>query len=140
MRYVALLAALTALLLSFACGDTIVNVPVSPSTLPAGGVVVVTQAKIEFRSTGTPTSVRIRYSSPADGLAQVVTTLPYFASFTTTAPDMFLSLEGTPLIHGLLATSPFFSIQIMVDGKLFRESTSTNLFPETLQVSGTWRR
>ena len=125
--------------LSVACGDTYISVPTAPSTLAPPPVATPT-TKIEFRVTGTPTSVRVRYSAPADGLAQVVTTLPYFSSFTTSSDNVFLSLEGTPLIHGLLATNPFFSIQILVNGNLFRESTSTNLFPETLLVSGTWRR
>lgn len=122
-----------------ACGDTYITVPTAPTAVTPP-TVPVTPVTIEFRALGTPTSVRVRTSAPADGLAQVVTTLPYFASFKTTSDTLFLSLEGTPLIHGLLATSPFFAIQILVNGNLFRESTSTNLFPETLLVSGTWRR
>ena len=34
----------------------------------------------------------------------------------------------------------FFAIQIVVNGTLFREATSSSLLNETLTASGTWRR
>jgi len=126
--------------LSVACGDNYITVPVNPSTLPTVPTVVAVRAAVEFRVIGTPTSVRVRYSSPSDGLNQVVTTLPYSARFDSTTDALFLSLEGTPLTAGLFSSSPFFAIQIVVNGSLFREATSSSLLNETLQVSGTWRR
>jgi len=123
-----------------ACGDTYVTVPVTPTPLPSPGTVAAVRAVVEFRALGTPTSVRVRYSSPADGLNQVVTTLPYSARFESTTDALFLSLEATPLAFDLFSTSPFFAIQIVVNGSLFREATSNDFLFNSLQVSGTWRR
>jgi len=126
--------------LSVACTRTYVTVPTTPTTLPSGPVVAATRATIAFRAIGTPASVRVRYSSPSDGLNQIVTTLPWTGSFDTTTDSLFLSLEGTPLSAGLFTSSPFFAIQIVVNGTLFREATSSSLLNETLTASGTWRR
>jgi len=122
-----------------ACGDTIVNVPTTPTpTTPATPPVV--RSTIEFRVVGNASSVRVRYSAPADGLTQVVTTLPYQNSFVTTAESMFLSLEGTPVSYPFAVVFPFLSIQIVVNGNTFREATANEFLLNTLQVSGTWRR
>ena len=126
--------------LSVACTRTYVTVPTTPTTLPTVPVVAATRATIAFRAIGTPSSVRVRYSSPSDGLNQIVTTLPWSGSFDTTTDSLFLSLEGTPLSAGLFSSSPFFAIQIVVNGTLFREATSSSLLNETLTASGTWRR
>jgi hypothetical protein len=124
-----------------ACGDTYVTVPVAPSTLPSPGTVAAVRAVVEFRAIGTPTNVRIRYSSPADGLNQIVTTLPWSGAFDTTTDSLFLSLDGQPLAFDLFSSSPpFFAIQIVVNGSLFREATSSDFLFNALQVSGTWRR
>ena len=130
-------ASLVALLLVAGCGDTIVNnlPPTAPTTPPA-----VVRTVIEFRVQGNASSVRVRYSSPLDGLAQVVTSLPYFNSFTTTADSMFLSLEAAPLTYPTIITSPFLAVQIVAGGVMFREATSNDFFFVPLQASGTWRR
>ena len=135
------LALVVVALLSVACSDTYVTLPTTPTTLPSPGVVAVTRATVAFRAIGTPTNVRIRYSSPADGLNQIVTTLPWSGAFDTTTDSLFLSLEGQPLAFDLFASSPpFFAIQIVVNGLLFREATSNDFLFNSLQVSGTWRR
>jgi len=132
------------LALTIGCSDTYVQVPIGPTTVPTTGTggspVPVPRTVIEFRAIGNPTSVRLRYSTPADGLAQVVTTLPYTGGFSTTAESVFLSLEGTPIGYAFLTAYPFFAVQIIVDGKVFRESTSADFFLTTLAVSGTYRR
>ncbi len=135
-----LLALLAGLSLTVAaCGDTIVNLPTTPSqTTPTTPAVV--KSTIEFRVTGNATSVRIRYSSPTDGLAQVVTTLPYFTSFTTTSDSLFLSIEATPISYSAITNYPFLSIQILVNGTLFREATSTDFLLYTISTQGNWRR
>jgi glucose/arabinose dehydrogenase len=130
------LAALVALLV--ACSDTYVTVPTAPTPLQTSTPQIVT-TKIEFRAAGTPSQVRLRYSSPADGLAQVVTTLPYTASFATSESTLFLSLEGTATVSSF-SLFPFFSVQIVVNGNLFREATSTDAFVTSILASGTWRR
>jgi hypothetical protein len=124
-----------------ACGDTIVNIPTQPSnqtTTPTTPAVV--KSTVEFRVVGNPTSVRVRFSSPSEGLAQFTTTLPYSISFTTTADNLFLSLEATPISYSALTDYPFLSVQIVVNGSLFREATSNEFFLKTLSVNGTWRR
>jgi hypothetical protein len=130
------LVAIVAVALITACGDTIVNVPTAPKeTTPA-----VTRSTIEFRAVGNANSVRVRYSTPADGLTQVITSLPHSSSFTTQATMLFLSLEVTPLNYPLLMGNPFLAIQIAVNGNVFREATSNDLTLTTLAVSGTWRQ
>jgi len=121
------------------CGDTKIYLPASPTPVPVTPPPVV-RTTVAFRAIGTPTSVRVRYSTPADGLAQIVTTLPWSGSFETTADNLFLSIEGVPLQASLLTGSPFFGVQIIVNGSLFREATSSTLLLETLTASGTWRR
>jgi len=123
---------------ALACGDTIINVPTAPERTGTQQPAV-TNTVIEFRVLGNPSAVRIRYSSPADGLTQVVTTLPYSNHFTTTATNLFLSLEATPLGYSVLV-NPFLGIQIVVGGSLFREATSNEFLLNTLSVSGTWRQ
>ena len=137
--------ALAALLVcSVACSDTYVNAGTSPTVLPGTGVggtpvPVPVATRIEFRAVGTPAQARLRYSSPADGLVQIVSTLPYVASFTTAEPSLFLSLEGTPTVTSF-SLFPFFSVEIVVNGVMFRQATSTDPFINTIQVAGTWRR
>lgn len=128
---------LAALLVS-ACGDTIVNVPTQPSAVVTPTPTVVT-TRIGFRVSGNASSVRIRYSTERDGLVQTVSTLPYFTSFNTTADNLFLSLEVTPISYSVFQF-PFLSAQITADGNLFREATSNEFLLNTLTVSGTWRR
>jgi len=95
--------------------------------------------KVEYRVTGNAMSARIRYSNVIDGSTQVVTTIPYTATFTSTESAIFVSLEATPIQY-VNTLYPFFSVQIFVNGALFRESTSSDLFFTTISVSGTWRR
>jgi hypothetical protein len=126
-----------------ACGDTIVNLPTQPSTAvttTTGTTPAVVKSTIEFRVVGNPTSVRVRFSSPSEGLTQVVTTLPYSITFTTTADTLFLSLEATPIAYSVLTDYPFLSTQIVANGTLFREDTSNEFLLRTITVSGTWRR
>jgi hypothetical protein len=135
-----LLPLFAALVLTIGCGDTIVNVPTTPSQTAPPAVPTVVSSRIEFRVTGNPTSVRVRFSSPAEGLAQIVTTLPYSITFNTTADNLFLSLEATPIAYSALVNYPFLSVQIVTNGTLFREATSNEFFLYTLAVNGTWRR
>lgn len=119
---------------------TYITLPASPSSVPTTPTTpVVVTNKIEFRVSGTATSVRVRYSTPLDGLSQTVTSLPFFASFNTTQSSHFLSLDVTPLTFPLVG-QPFLSAQILVDGNLFREASSFDLTTSLLSVSGNWRR
>lgn len=135
----ALLAVLT-LTGAAACGDTIVNLPTTPSATTSTSTPAVVKSTIEFRVTGNASSVRIRYSSPTDGLTQVVSTLPYSNRFVTTEEALFLSLEATPIAYSGITNYPFVSAQILVNGAVFREATSNEFFLYTLAIQGTWRR
>lgn len=117
------------------CGDTILNTPapiVTPIPTPRSHT-------IEFRVSGNATAARIRYSNPVDGLTQVLTGLPYVVDLATTQATIFLSLDVTPLAYPFLIQAPFLSAQIIVDGSLFREATSSDTALNTLSVTGTWR-
>ena len=126
-------------LVTIACGDTIVNVPTTPTPIPSTTPVAVKHT-IQFRAQGNPSSVRIRYSTPVDGLGQVVTSLPYFQTFTITGDSVFLSLEATPISYGYGVLYPFLSIQIAVDNVVFREATSSDFLLAPLATSGQWRQ
>lgn len=95
---------------------------------------------IEFRVVGNAGSARVRYSNPSDGLTQVVTTLPFVTSFTTSQEHIFVSLEATPISFPFSVTYPFNAVQIFADGMLFREASSTDFLQSTIGVSGTYRR
>jgi len=121
------------------CGDTNVWIPTAPTAPTAPAVAAVVRSTIAFRVFGNASQVRVRYSTPIDGLTQVTTSLPYSNTFTTADASMFLSLEATPLIYPVVL-SPFLSVSIVVDGVLFREATSNDFTNNTLAISGTWRR
>jgi hypothetical protein len=116
-----------------ACSDTIVNLPNDPAPPPKPD-------RIEFRVSGNASSIRIRHSNSQDGFTQVTTAPPYFVSINSTAPDTFLSLEATPLSYPFTVTNPFVSIQIFVNGSIFREASSTDFSGNTISISGTWRK
>jgi hypothetical protein len=118
------------------CGDTIVNIPTTPTpTTPA-----VVKHTIQFRVLGNATSARVRYSTPTDGLGQVVTSLPYFNTFTVSGDSLFLSLEATPISYGFAVLYPFLSVQIAVDNTVFREATTQDFLLQPLSTSGQWRQ
>lgn len=128
-----------------ACNRQVNNYPTSPTapSSPFGTPTptpVATRTTIQFRVLGSVLQARVRYSTPADGLVQVITALPFDTSFTTTASAIFLSLEGTPILFDGSVSFPFFSIQIVVNDQVFREASSGNSFLQTLSVSGTWRQ
>ena len=130
---VTVLAALTV-----ACGDTIVNVPTTPT--PTTTTPVVTKDKIQFVAIGNALAARVKFSSSVEGLNQVTTTLPFQSTVTSSADGTFLFLEATPTGYSALVVNPFVAVQIFVNGSLFREAATTSSFNETVSVSGTYRR
>jgi hypothetical protein len=129
------LLVLVVALAAVGCGDTIVQLPNTPAPPPE----TTRTNTIEFRVNGNATSARIRYSDPIDGLTQVVTGLPYVVELATTQSAIFLSLDVTPIAFPFLVQAPFLSAQIIVNGSLFREATSSDTALNTLSVNGTWR-
>jgi len=125
---------------AIACGDTIINVPTTPSSATTSTTTPVVKNTIQFRVTGNAISARVRYSTPTDGLGQVVTSLPYFNTFSISGDSLFLSLEATPLGWGSGVSYPFLSIQIAVNNTVFREATSQDFLASPLSISGQWRQ
>jgi len=111
------------------------NLPTQPSAPP-----VVVKHTIQFRVLGNASSARVRYSTPVDGLSQVVTSLPYFNTFTIAGDSLFLSLEATPVSYGFGVLDPFMAVQIAVDNTVFREATTQTFITSPLSVSGQWRQ
>lgn len=109
--------------------------PKSTTTVP-----VTQSSKIEFRVAGNATSARIRFTNAQDGTTILVSTLPYVTTVTTTESSMFVSLEATPISYPFSSATPFLSVQIFVNGSLFREAIAEDYSYSTLSVSGTWRR
>jgi hypothetical protein len=128
------------LAVAIACRPTTIvnNLPNDPS--PAVVTAVVVKHTIQFRVNGNATSVRVRYSTPIDGLGQVVTSLPYFNTLVVAGDSLFLSLEGTPISYGFAVFYPFFSVQIVVDNNVFREATTQDFLLAPLSISGQWRQ
>jgi hypothetical protein len=109
------------------CGDRIYNVT-EPTPVPPPA-----PARIEYRVLGTFDRVTARHSNQIDGTTQVVTGLPYVASFTTLAETLFVSLDVTARGEGYL------QVQIMVNGSVVREANSTTEDPR-LSLFITYRR
>lgn len=124
--------------LAIACRPT-TNVSITNPTAPTPTNPLPVKHTIQFRVSGNPSSVRVRYSTPVDGLGQVVTSLPYFNTFTIAGDSIFLSLEATPISYGFVQF-PFLSIQIAVDNTVFREATSADFLLVPLSASGQWRQ
>ena len=133
-----LLVVLVALLVA-GCGDTIVNLPTNPTPVPSTTPAAVKHT-VQFRVLGNATSALVRYATPVDGLTQVVTSLPYFQTFTTTSDSLFLSLDAMPLSFAVSVSYPFMSVQIVVDNTVFREASSQDFLASPLAVSGQWRQ
>lgn len=134
MRWSGSIGACVVLLAIAGCDEVnriTVNLPTDPTP-------TITTNAIEFRAVGTATGVRIRHVNPIDGLSQVTTVLPFVATVRTEATVFFVSLDVTPLGYGL--APPFLSVQIFVNGTLFREGSSSEFFLTPISVSGTWRK
>jgi len=137
MRNLITALAIGVVVVAAACGDTVVNVPPTAPAQP----VTPTPAKvntIEFRVTGNALSARIRYSDPVDGVAQVVSSLPFVLDVATAQAEAFLSLDVTPASFPLFG-SPFVAAEIFVNNALFRQAIGTDTSGATLSVNGTWR-
>lgn len=138
-RRQAMLLLMTGLSGVVSCGDDItVEAPTAPTPAPTPPPAPKPD-RVEFRVIGTHRNVLVRHVSSQDGTTQVTTDLPYFSSFTTLEQTMFLSLEASTNSSFVVGTTPFLSIQIIVNGTVLREASS-NLFFTTLSISLTYRR
>jgi hypothetical protein len=95
---------------------------------------------VEFRVNGNPNSAVVRYNNSLDGLTVVNTALPYVIVFQSDRDNIFLLLEATPGVYSTNIQTPFLSVQIYVNGVLFREASSSSFLANTISISGTYRR
>lgn len=133
MRRFTLFLAIVAL--ATACDyDVHITTPTTPSTAPTPPPAPVATNVVEFRVSGDVVNVTVRENNGLDGLAQILTVLPYSHRVELgTRDNVFLSLEAR-------AASPgFVHAAIFVNGIIFRESSSTGLAP-VVTISGTYRR
>lgn len=107
---------LALLLLASACTKTYI-VPAQQDVTPTPTPVPVTHT-IEFRVLGTVPLTDITYGSAETGSTLTQTTLPWTASFKTTATSVFVYLKAQSSFNGTITA------QVFVDGKFFREATN----------------
>lgn len=105
--------------------------PLNPSSI--------TGTKIEYRVTGNASQARVKHSNDIDGITQVVTALPYIQSFNVDGNNIFVTLEAAPLLYPATVSFPFTTVQIFIDGKVFREAASAD-WSTPISISGTYRR
>jgi hypothetical protein len=86
---------------------------------------------IEYRVIGDVRQADITYVSDIYGSNDVLTGLPWFASFKTSNNRVFVSLSALANSDGVLR------VQILVDGVLFREGSTDGFFGSSVEVSGT---
>jgi Mycobacterium membrane protein len=102
-----------------------------PTTVPPPVVIVPTH--VSYRVTGTIPGVEITYANTAQGTTLVTTDLPWFASFDTTNSTTFVYLAAAAPPDNV--TDGSITVQIFVDGALFRESRASG-FTASVAVSG----
>jgi hypothetical protein len=113
------------------CSDEKDRSPTAPTVVVPPAPVV---HEVEFRVTGTdPGVIEISLTSTQEGTTTLRTNLPWFASFRSTRSSQFLALQAKDV--GFFVGT--VTVQIFVDGQLFRES-SVNGFAPTAEISGQW--
>ena len=121
------------------CDKTYVINPNSPSqTTTTTNNPTTNTTKVEFRVFGNAPSVKVRYSDPLSGVNQTITALPFSASFDTTLTSLFLSLDVSS-VTALTISNPFISGQILINGNVFRQGSSSDVLPSFI-ISGDWRK
>ena len=113
------------------CSDENDRSPTAPTPPPPAPPAV---HVIDFRVTGTdPGTVEITLTSTQEGTSTIRTALPWFSSLKTTRTQLFLSLSAKDI--GFYTGT--VTVQILVDGVLFREASVTGFNP-VAAVDGQW--
>ena len=88
--------------------------------------------EFEFRVNGTVLGqLDISMTNTAEGSTLIRSDIPWFVIVRSTRTFMFLSLEASAIGFGKL------TVQIFVDGQLFREATADGFDP-VASISGQW--
>jgi hypothetical protein len=105
--------------------------PVTPAPTPVPEPTPKTH-EFEFRVNGTVSGqVDISMTNTAEGSTLIRSDLPWFVTVRSVRTFMFLSLEAAAIGEGKL------TVQIFVDGQLFREATADGFDPSA-SISGQW--
>jgi len=100
----------------------------------------ITKDIVSFRVLGNAVGAKVRFSNSIDGLNQITTSLPFQQSIESAKDNAFFYLEATSNGYPASVSNPFLSVQIVVNGNLFREASTTSVFFDTITVSGTYHR
>jgi hypothetical protein len=106
--------------------------PTKPSPVPEPPAPPPPTHTFEFRVVGTVGRVDISHTSTTEGTTLVRSNLPWFATIRSARTLMFLSLTAAAL-----DTEGTLTVQLFVDGVLFREAHATGFAP-TATISGQW--
>lgn len=121
-------------MLAVACvkDNTLVDKDKEDSPVSAAPSVLPKTHEFEFRVNGTVTGqVDVSLASTAEGTTLLRTDVPWFVTVKSTRTFMFLSLSASSTGFGKL------TVQIFVDGQLFRESSADGIEP-VCSISGQW--
>ncbi len=114
------------------CGCTKIYQDASKDVSPTAPTPVVPVTHlVEFRVSGTVSSVSINSSDTQDGAESILTGLPWFRQLKL-KEDSYLYLDASSFDFGQL------HVQIFVDGVLFREAFANGFEPK-VAISGQYR-
>lgn len=120
-------------LLTISCAEV-----VNESENPAGPTIITpVVSNIEFRVSGNVVNADIRYISPEEGSVFTTSYIPWSAKTKTSEKSFFVHIEAQGKGNGF--TEETIQAQIIIDGKLFRESIVKDFLPK-VTVSGTFSR
>jgi hypothetical protein len=118
--------------LTMACDDRggLRDPPLDPDPIP---IPIPDPLRVDYRVLGTNVrAVEITYFSSTQGTAQTRTDLPWFLTYQTRDPSVFVYLSAAAPLDPLEGT---LIVQIFLDGVLFREARSSGFAP-SVTVSG----
>lgn len=141
IRRLALVLLLAPLATAGYCGKVTINnqIPTAPTPTPPAPVA----DTIEFRVFGSvgDVPIAIRYTDSTNGLTNLTTiSLPYVASIKNLATSIFVDLEARATPPALLVATSSLQVQIVINGKVFREAFASGITPLAVIANGTFRR
>jgi hypothetical protein len=123
-------------LLTLGCSDNDgpAPIPTTPSPVTSSSVADI----VEFRVIGDVTPTTITWSDSLDGTTFVPSaSLPYFVEVKSSDPNLFVLLQAQA---NSVLTFGTLQVQIVINGRVFRDDFTSGYGPLMAAVSGTWRR
>ena len=130
------LVVLVLLLGALGCRDdddrdrTVITIPTPPPAVRID--------RVDFRVLGNVAGMIVRQADSINGSTQATTTPPWFITVDSTRETLFVSLDAVTIAPAFSGTS-FVTVQILVNGTIFREASVTGFLPSA-SISGTYRR